>query len=98
MPSERALQSSIIKELERQYPNAVVLKNDSPYIQGFPDLLFLQNSFWAALEVKRAKNCYRQPNQEYWVEKLNLLSFSRFIYPSNLESVFDEIDSALGER
>ncbi|TET24332.1 MAG: hypothetical protein E3J73_08410 [Candidatus Bathyarchaeum sp.] len=96
MTSERVLQSSIIKELERQYPEAVVLKIDSPYIQGFPDLLFLQNNFWAALEVKRARNAVRQPNQKYWVDKLDLLSFSRFIYPSNLGKVFDELEEALG--
>jgi hypothetical protein len=96
MASESALQSAIIKELERQYPEAVVLKIDSPYIQGFPDLLFLQKQFWAALEVKRTKTSARRPNQEYWVNKLDLLSFSRFIYPTNMDKVFDELDDALG--
>jgi hypothetical protein len=95
MTSESVLQSAIIKELTRQYPGAVVLKTDPSYIQGFPDLLFLQKSFWAALEVKRAKTSARQPNQEYWVNRLDLLSFSRFVYPSNLERVFDELDDAL---
>jgi len=95
MASESAIQSSIIKELEHQYPGAVVLKTDPAYIQGFPDLLFLQNRFWAALEVKRARNSACQPNQGYWVNRLDRLSFSRFIYPSNLETIFDELDDAL---
>ena len=95
MASESVIQASIIKELERQYPGAVVLKTDPSYIQGFPDLLFLQNSFWAALEVKRAQNSARQPNQGYWVDRLDRLSFSRFIYPSNLDKVFNALDDAL---
>ncbi len=98
MVSESVFQASIIKKLEREYPGAVVLKTDPSHIQGFPDLLFLQNGFWAALEVKRAKNSVRQPNQEYWVDRLNLASFSRFIYPSNLDRVFDELDSVLRLR
>jgi len=96
MTSESVLQSAIIKELECRYPGAVVLKTDPSYIQGFPDLLFLQKNFWAALEVKRAKTSARQPNQKYWVNRLDWLSFSRFIYPSNLESVFDELEEVLG--
>ncbi len=95
MALESAIQASIIKELERQYPGAVVLKTDPLYIQGFPDLLFLQNNFWAALEVKRAEHSARQSNQEYWVDRLDYLSFSRFIYPSNLDRVFDELHAAV---
>lgn len=96
MASESAIQAAIIKELEEQYPGAVVLKTDPSYIQGFPDLLFLQNSFWAALEVKRAQFSAHRPNQEYWVDRLDQLSFSRFIYPSNLDRVLNELNDALG--
>ena len=96
MASESTIQAAIIKELEEQYPGAVVLKTDPSYIQGFPDLLFLQNSFWAALEVKRARNSVRRPNQGYWVDKLDQLSFSRFIYPANVNDVLEELDDALG--
>ena len=95
MALESTVQASIIKKLEEQYPGAVVLKTDPSYIQGFPDLLFLQNSFWAALEVKRAEYSVRRPNQEYWVDTLDELSFSRFIYPSNIRRVLEELDNAL---
>ena len=95
MASESAIQAAIIKELEHEFPGAVVLKTDPSYIQGFPDLLFLQNNFWAALEVKKAKNSARQPNQGYWVDRLNQSSFSRFIYPSNMNRIFNELDNAI---
>ena len=95
MALESVTQALIIKELEHQYPGAVVLKTDPSYIQGFPDLLFLQNSFWAALEVKRTEKSVWRRNQKYWVDRLDLLSFSRFIYPSNLDRVLDELDDAV---
>lgn len=95
MTSESAFQASIIKELEAQYPGAVVLKTDPSYIQGFPDLLFLQNDFWAALEVKKTKIQARRPNQPYWVDRLDQMSFARFIYPSNMIRIFDELDDIL---
>lgn len=92
MASESVTQASIIKKLEQQYPGAVVLKTDPSYIQGFPDLLLLQNTFWAALEVKRTQFSTHRPNQDYWVDRLDRLSFSRFIYPSNLNQILDELD------
>lgn len=94
MALESTIQASIIMTLEEQFPGAVVLKTDPSYIQGFPDLLFLQNNFWAALEVKRAEHSSRQPNQEFWVDTLDVLSFSRFIYPANVCRVLDELDAA----
>jgi hypothetical protein len=94
MALERVFQARLIRELEDEFPGAVVLKTDPSYIQGFPDLLFLQDSFWAALEVKRARNSARQPNQEYWVQRLNLMSYSRFIYPGNLDDVLEELSVA----
>jgi len=88
--------TKLIEELEYQFPGAVVIKTDPNYIQGFPDLLFLQDSFWGALEIKRARNSARRPNQEYWVQRLNLMSYSRFVYPSNMREVMEELETAHG--
>lgn len=94
MALESRFQARLIRELEDEFPGAVVLKTDPNYIQGFPDLLLLQDTFWAALEVKRARNSARQPNQEYWVQRLNLMSYSRFVYPGNLDDVLEELSVA----
>jgi hypothetical protein len=94
MALESRFQARLIRELEDEFPGAVVLKTDPNYIQGFPDLLLLQATFWAALEVKRARNSARQPNQEYWVQRLNLMSYSRFVYPGNLDDVLEELSVA----
>ena len=69
-------------------------KLDANYIQGFPDLLILYKNKWAVLECKRSKSATKQPNQEYYVDELNGMSFSRFIYPENKEEVLYDLQQS----
>lgn len=94
MKKESAFQGKLIKELQERFPGCVVLKNDPNYIQGIPDLLVLYRSRWAALECKRGENESRRPNQEYYVDKLNGMSFSAFIFPENREEVLHDLEEA----
>ena len=64
---------------------------DSSDIQGIPDLLVLYNDKWATLESKKSATASHRPNQDYYVAKMNAMSFSRFIYPENKEDVLDEL-------
>ena len=88
---ENKFQSELIKELHDLFPGSIVLKNDANYIQGFPDLTILYGDQWAVLECKRDGRSRNQPNQEYYVDWLNDMSFSRFIHPGNKEEVLDEL-------
>ena len=88
---ERDFQACLIKDLKQMFPGCIVMKNDSSYIQGIPDLLILYKDKWASLEVKKAANANRQPNQEYYVNQMNEMSFSRFIFPENKESVLNDL-------
>ena len=47
--AERDFQSDLIVELKEKFPDCIVMKNDSKYIQGIPDLLILWGKHWAAL-------------------------------------------------
>ena len=88
---ESKFQKELINEIKREYPGCIILKNDPDYIQGFPDWTILWKDKWAVLEAKRAKNSRKQPNQEHYVEKLDGMSFSRFVYPENKEEVLNEL-------
>lgn len=95
---EKHFQAGVIRELKERFPGCVVLKNDSGYLQGFPDILVLYKDKWAVLECKKSEREHRQPNQEYYVDKLNKMSFSRFICPENKEQIFYELQCAFEPR
>ena len=95
---ENKFQANLIKEIKELFPGCIVMKNDSSYIQGIPDLLVLYNNKWASLECKKSANAKKQPNQEYYVGKMNEMSFSRFICPENKEEVLHDLQSALQSR
>lgn len=88
---ENKFQSKLIKEIKDKFPGCIVLKNDPTYIQGVPDLTIFHSDKWAALEVKKDGKASKQPNQEYYVEKMDEMSFASFIYPENKDQVLDEL-------
>ena len=91
---ERDFQSKLIKEIKERFPGCVVMKNDSSYIQGIPDLTVLYQDKWAMLEVKRSETASHRPNQEYYVGKMDEMSFARFICPENKQEVLHEMEHA----
>lgn len=94
---ERDFQASLIKEIKNRFQDCIVMKNDSAYIQGIPDLLILYKNKWASLEVKKSEKANKQPNQEYYVNRMNDMSFSRFIYPENKDEVLDELNQTFNK-
>ena len=90
---ERKFQSGLIREIKDKYPGCMVLKTDPNHIQGIPDLLVLHGKHWAALECKRDSKAKHQPNQDHYVEKMNKMSFARFIFPENKKEVLHDLQS-----
>lgn len=93
---ESGFQDRLIETLENMFPGCMVFKMEQ--YQGIPDLLILYGKRWASLEAKRCKNAKRQPNQEYYVNLMNKMSFSRVIYPENKEEVLRELQKAFRTR
>lgn len=93
---ESKFESDTIKEIYDRLPGSIVLKNDASRYQGIPDRLVLWGTHWGALEFKGAKDSDRQPNQEYYVETLDRMSFAAFIHPENKDEVLDALQSAFG--
>ena len=93
---EASFQSKLIKQIKELYPGCVVLKNDPNYKQGIPDLLVLYEDKWAALEVKADSQARHQPNQDYYIDILNKMSYATFVYPENLKEVLDGLSRTFG--
>lgn len=94
---ESKFQKELMDEIRKQYPGCVILKNDSSYIQGFPDWTILYKNKWAVLEAKRSRTADKQPNQPYYVDKLNSMSYSRFVYPENKDEVLRELQQIFAD-
>lgn len=95
---ESKFQSDLIKDLKERFPGSVVLKNDASYCQGVPDLIVLYKDKWATLECKKDKTSKHRPNQDYYVNKMNDMSFSAFIFPENREETLDALERTFKSR
>jgi hypothetical protein len=91
MRRETTYQLALVDKLKVMFPGCLILKNDPADRQGIPDLLILWGERWAMLEVKRSERSPTQPNQEYYVDHYNQMSFAAFIYPE----IDDEVLIAL---
>ena len=96
MRKESEFQSRLIRRLKLTFPGCIVLKNDANYIQGFPDLTVLYKDKWALLECKRGHEAHKQPNQKYYIDKGNEMSYASFISPDNEEDVLSDLQQTFG--
>ena len=95
---ESRFQANLILELEEMFPGCIVMKTDCNYIQGIPDLLILYMKNWAFLECKRSLREPYRPNQEYYLELLNTMSFASMICPENKGAVLYELQRSFEVR
>ena len=93
---ESKYQSGLLDRIRNLLPGCVILKNDASYMQGVPDLIILFEHRWAMLEVKKSARAGTQPNQAYYIEQFNEMSFAAFIEPSNEEEVLYELQQSFG--
>ncbi len=95
---ESKFQSDLKKELQGMFPGCMITKLDSGDIQGIPDLLVLYKDKWAVLENKRSIKASHQPNQDYYVDKMNDMSFASFIYPENKDEVLSRLRKKFNKK
>lgn len=95
---ERDYQAGLRRRIEARLPGCWILKNDPGFLQGIPDLTILFEDRWAILEVKRKQPTGPddfEPNQEWYLDTFNDMSFAACIYPENEEEVLDALQQAL---
>ena len=94
---ESSFQAKLRAEIEQRFPGSKTLKNDPSVNKGIPDVLVLYKDKWAALECKdSAEEMAKRKNQIYHVQKMNEMSFARFVCPENKEDVLNEMEQAFG--
>lgn len=98
MLDENKYKTNLIKTLKARFPGCIVSHLDAKETQGIPDILVLYEDQWATLEGKKSKDAPARPNQPYYVERMNKMSFSRFIYPENEEEVLDDLEKTFRSR
>lgn len=93
---ESGFQDNLRDTLKELFPGCMIFKMDQ--IQGIPDLLVLYKNKWASLENKKSEKATRRPNQEYYVDRMNKMSFSRFIYPENKDEVLNDLKAYFQDK
>ena len=88
---ENKFKTKLVNELENMFPGCIVIHMDPNEIQGIPDLLILYKNKWAALEGKKNASASVRPNQRYYVDLMDRMSFASFIYPENKDEVLDTL-------
>lgn len=97
MMLENKFKTKLVKEIKERFEGCMVFHLDPNEIQGAPDLLVLHQDRWMSLEGKRSARASRRPNQEYYVNKMNNMSFSRFVYPENKDEVLNDMEKFIKE-
>lgn len=88
---ENRFKTNLVKELKSMFPGCIITHLDPNEVQGIPDLLILFENKWAVLEGKKSARASHRPNQSYYVELMNNMSFASFIYPENKDEVLDAL-------
>jgi hypothetical protein len=94
--TERQYQAKVTKKIRNLFPGCMLIKNDPQYQQGIPDWTLLYGDKWGMIEIKASKNAPFQPNQEYYLEVLDDMSFAMVIYPEIEEDMLNALQEAFG--
>lgn len=95
---ESRFKTKLITKLEFLFPGCIIIHLDPNDIQGISDLLILYEDKWAVLEGKREANSPVRPNQEYYINLMNKMSFASFIHPGNEEEVLHALQQSFRSR
>ena len=88
---ENKFKTKLKKEIQEMLPGCMIMHLDPTEIQGIPDLIILFEDRWAVLEGKKNAKASHRPNQDYYVDLMDRMSFAAFIYPENKDEVLDDL-------
>lgn len=93
---ESAYRLDLCNRISTILPDCIIIKLPADQYQGIPDLLILFENKWAMLEVKMSENSVHEPNQDWYVEHCNEMSYASFIWPDIEDAILAELVEKLG--
>jgi Holliday junction resolvase len=95
MSTESNLQSRIVKYLKSKGCYVVKTRPGVGTPDGCPDIIFMLEGFWGALEVKASPIAEYQPLQKITLERMNQWSWARRVDPTDWVEVKTELEAIL---
>lgn len=95
MSIESRLQANIRKYLKSKGCYVLVIRPQPGIPDGCPDIIFMLEGFWGAIEVKKDPKSKYQPLQKETLEKLDKWSWSKRVDPTNWPEVRAELETIL---
>jgi len=88
---ESKYQRELVKRIEERFPGCHIERGDAGRLQGIPDLTIFFNRCWAKLEVKISATAPMEPNQSYYIDKFDSMSYASIVHPGNEEEVMNAL-------
>ena len=88
---EKNFQSKIIKYLKAKGCVVIKYQQNATTQASIPDVIFLKDGFWGAIEVKKNKTARFRPGQKEMVAKMNDMSWAKVVYPENWSETQKEL-------
>ena len=93
--TENQLQSKILKWLRSKGAYVIKTQPGAGTPTGCPDIIFLKEGFWGAIEVKKYNTSKFQHLQEVTITKLNDWSWCVVAYPENWSDIKQQLQTML---
>ena len=95
MAREADFQSKVLKYLRSKGCIAYKMQQNATTRIATPDVLFIKEGFWGAIECKAGPRAKFQPGQKEMVAKLDGWSWARVAYPQNWDIIKSELEEIL---
>lgn len=96
--NETEFKKEFLDRVKREFPDCEITRGNSATKQGIPDTFVFYDNAWVALEFKISPDAATRPNQSWYVERFNKMSYATFVYPDNADEVFREIQHTFNTR
>lgn len=95
MAREADFQSKVLKYLRSKGCIAYKMQQNATTRIATPDILFIKEGFWGAIECKASSRARFQPGQKEMVAKLDGWSWARVAHPQNWDIIKSELEEIL---